>query len=75
MSRFAFPMIILNLVGLIILFIINLYIYKKHEIMAKDLDHVESVQKSNNLTVKNLVDDINHNDIAISNYVNAKHYF
>ena len=72
-TPYIFPMIILNLIAIIILFIIYIYLFQSVNVLQDKMRNSTVYQTSNDRVMRNLVSDINYNDVAISSFVNSKH--
>lgn len=72
-TPYIFPMIILNLIAIIILFIIYIYLFQTVNVLQEKVRNSTVYQTSNDRVMRNLVSDINYNDSAISSFVNSKH--
>lgn len=72
-TPYIFPMIILNLIAIIILFIIYIYLFQSVNVLQEKVRNSTVYQTSNDRVMRNLVSDINYNDTAISSFVNSKH--
>ena len=72
-TPYIFPMIILNLIAIIILFIIYIYLFQSVNVLQEKVRNSTVYQTSNDRVMRNLVSDINYNDNAISSFVNSKH--
>lgn len=72
-TPYIFPMIILNLIAIIILFIIYIYLFQSVNVLQDKVRNSTVYQTSNDRVMRNLVSDINYNDTAISSFVNSKH--
>lgn len=73
LTPYIFPMIVLNLIAVIILFIIYIYLFQTVNVLQDKVKNSIIYQTANDRIIRNLVSDINHNDIAISSFVNSKH--
>lgn len=72
-TPYLFPMIILNLIAIVILFIIYIYLFQSVGVLQEKMKNVTFYHTANDRIMRNLVNDINYNDVAISSYVNSKH--
>lgn len=72
-SPYVFPMIVLNLISIIILFVIVIFLFQNNKLLQNEVNSIGEIQRANTQVLKNLAYDINYNDNTISDYVNARH--
>lgn len=72
-SPYTFPMTVLNLISIIILFIIVIFLFQNYKLLQNEVTNISEIQNIHNRILKNLAYDINFNDTTISDFINDRH--